>query len=311
MACRAARTRFRLGVLRQAGGAPARGAARGRRPVETPHRVGLAGGAGSRGDGPDFDRSVLAGRGPPRGGELRDCVRGSSRSGVARPPRVGARGLRRLGALREPQGWYYDTRIELSRLTAHLALAEALAPGQAPTRAGRVARIALDTVAGRRVAAIGQLDAAEAEAWTAVGRSWLRALRIWNTRDWRLAGRQPSEVERAATARALTVGVSGLRALASLGESPREVADWGRHILGGGLNQVGTGNALARGVVRRPLRRTGTRLAGRAARRERGGLSPLSPPARRLAAYAGPASVSLRSRTTTARWSLHTSQYNV
>lgn len=147
-------------------------------------------------------------------------------------------------ALREPQGWYFDVRDELSRVTAHLALAEALAAGAAPTRAGRVARVIVETLAGRQVDATARLDALELEPGPEPVRSWLRALRIRNTRDWRLAGPRPTDVERSATLRELAMAVSDLKALAFLGDAPSAVTDWGRHLLAGSGNQVAAGNAL-------------------------------------------------------------------
>lgn len=147
-------------------------------------------------------------------------------------------------ALREQQGWFYDPRVEAARLAAHLALARSLAPRAEPTRAGVIARIVLETIAVRQRDALARIDAAEALDWDEVGRSWLRALRMENTRDWRLAGPEPTEFETGALVRALRLSVSGIKALHSLGDAPRPITDWGRHILVGHVGEVGTGNAL-------------------------------------------------------------------
>ncbi len=100
-------------------------------------------------------------------------------------------------ALSECSGEFYDVRIPLCRISAHLTLARALPPKQTGVP-GRLADVMLDTLMNRQVAALDKLKQPEfAHAQLA---AWVRILKAWNTHDYRdLSGRQPiTDLERVA-----------------------------------------------------------------------------------------------------------------
>ena len=90
-------------------------------------------------------------------------------------------------ALRDCAGISTDARPALTRMTAHLAFARALPGGRGPGLAGRYAEVVLATLAGRQRDALGRVNALAADTTTPAERAWLRALRLRNTRDWRIA----------------------------------------------------------------------------------------------------------------------------
>jgi hypothetical protein len=100
-------------------------------------------------------------------------------------------------SLREASGTFSDVRRSLGRMTAHLALADALRGTSTRSLQGRLAEAALLVLAGRQRDAVAVVDELEAgaEAPTA---AWIRVLRMRMTRDWRAAARvtSPSAMER-------------------------------------------------------------------------------------------------------------------
>ena len=89
-------------------------------------------------------------------------------------------------ALREASRFFYDPRLALCRVAAHLAVARALRGGaEAASPAGRLADIIVQVVAGRAGPAMKQLEAFERTNASPVAQAWARALRRRATHDWR------------------------------------------------------------------------------------------------------------------------------
>ena len=133
-------------------------------------------------------------------------------------------------ALREAAGRFDDIRRELCRITAHLAVARALAPGDAgPAR--RLAEAALHALCGRQTPALTTLTALEPE--TAAGiPAWVRALRLRTSGDWRPANEQPTLFEQLEIFHARGKSVDGTFALQWLKDrKPAPVHDWRRIML--------------------------------------------------------------------------------
>jgi hypothetical protein len=87
--------------------------------------------------------------------------------------------------LRESAGGLSDTRWVLNRMTAHLAVAQALRNGQsAASMDGQLAHAALLALSNRQRTALNALDAITPKTVPAL--AWQRALRIRITEDWRL-----------------------------------------------------------------------------------------------------------------------------
>ena len=93
---------------------------------------------------------------------------------------LGAFSLRETGA-----HFFYDVRHQLSRMSAHLALARALRAGAPPSVDGQLARALLLTLAGRTADAVKLLDSLEPPANSPTS-AWSRAIRVRATHDWRL-----------------------------------------------------------------------------------------------------------------------------
>jgi hypothetical protein len=96
-------------------------------------------------------------------------------------------------ALREAAGIFSDTRRLLSRMTAHLAVADALRSQAQPPKAtveNRQVRMLADvvqlTLIGRQRTALNRLQALGTIGDDLDLQAWDRALRIRNTSDWRL-----------------------------------------------------------------------------------------------------------------------------
>lgn len=107
-------------------------------------------------------------------------------------------------ALREGAGMYTDARPALSRMTAHLAIARAVAPTHQPSPAGRLADALLLVEVGREVDALAALAPLDAASQPAAMRAWARALRVRATGDWRrvTSPLKSTPLERAAYAKA-------------------------------------------------------------------------------------------------------------
>ena len=137
-----------------------------------------------------------------------------------------------LGAfsLRDAAGCFTDTRPALCRMTAHLAVREALS--DEPGLSGRYAEALLLTLAGRETEALAKLDGLAATSGPSrVQRAWIRALRQRNTGDWRTTVDQGSLTlletleEFRATASRLDDGLA-VRRLDT--RHPPSVSDWSR-----------------------------------------------------------------------------------
>jgi hypothetical protein len=88
-------------------------------------------------------------------------------------------------ALRESAGGLSDTRWALNRMTAHLAVAQALRNGQsAASIDGQLAYATLLALANRQRTAAAALDAITSK--TVAAQAWQRAVRIRVTADWRM-----------------------------------------------------------------------------------------------------------------------------
>jgi hypothetical protein len=87
--------------------------------------------------------------------------------------------------LRESAGGMSDTRWALNRMTAHLAVAQALRNGQSkPSVDGQLASAALSALVDRQRTAVASLDAMTPA--TPAHAAWQRALRMRVTEDWRV-----------------------------------------------------------------------------------------------------------------------------
>ena len=87
-------------------------------------------------------------------------------------------------ALRESAEGMSDTRWALNRMTAHLAMAEALRNGEPRSVDGQLAAAALFALTDRQKTAMAALDGIDAS--TAEATAWQRALRIRVTENWQL-----------------------------------------------------------------------------------------------------------------------------
>jgi tetratricopeptide (TPR) repeat protein len=156
-----------------------------------------------------------------------------------RDPAAHERAALLLGAfvLRMQAGYYTDSRPGLCRMTAHLALAEALRGSATPGLAGRFDEVLLLTHVGRQRDALSRLDALEAAARTRTERAWVRALRLGNTLDWRIARdvKGLSLLERLQEFLALSFSLDDLQAVDWLDKQGRlePIADWARIATGG------------------------------------------------------------------------------
>jgi len=151
-------------------------------------------------------------------------------------------------ALRDCAGSSTDIRPALARITAHLALARALPGGQEPGLAGRYAEAVLVTLVGRERDALARLDSLAAGAKSPAQKAWLRALRLRNTGDWRIARdeKQLTLLETLEEFRALVLGQDDDAALDWLDpRKPRPIPDWGRLALSYEFRSMGTSNRFA------------------------------------------------------------------
>lgn len=152
-------------------------------------------------------------------------------------------------ALRERAERSTDTRPALTRMTAHLAFARALRSGADPDLAGRYAETLLLTLVGRERDALARVDAlATSPRAGPAEKAWLRALRLRNTGDWRIARNEKrlTLLERLEEFRALVDGQDDLPALAWLDQGrPEPIPDWGLIALSGRGYSVETGNRFA------------------------------------------------------------------
>lgn len=161
-----------------------------------------------------------------------------------------------------------DTRPALTRITAHLALARALRGGAEPGLAGRFAEAALVTLVGRDRDARARLEALAAGAPSPAERAWLRALRLRNTADFRIARdeKRLTPLETLEEFRALVHSFNDEAALDWLDTRALAPApEWGRIALDARAPTVGTHNRYAQLTLALDLAQTAdviTRLRG-------------------------------------------------
>lgn len=140
-------------------------------------------------------------------------------------------------AFREAAAGNTDSRHEMVRITAHLAMAQALR-GSAPEPASaRLAHLTLLMLAGRMADVVARLDALPATA-DAGEVTWRRALRMRATGDWRAYAWKDaaSLLEKLAWARAYRRAIDSDRWYTLVGTLPEDeqaLPDWGRITLQG------------------------------------------------------------------------------
>jgi tetratricopeptide (TPR) repeat protein len=143
-------------------------------------------------------------------------------------------------ALRHADAYFYDIRIELSRITAHLAIARALDKNVGPS--GELAEAILSTLCGRQTAALEILQRLDRQRDTTAGLPleantiWNRALTMRVTGDYRPLD-QPehaSLLDRLEYVRALRYSVNSAAAAHFLLRFPAErLAEWSNVLLAG------------------------------------------------------------------------------
>lgn len=131
-------------------------------------------------------------------------------------------------AMREAAEGLSDTRWALNRITAHLAMAQALRNGEPASVDGQLASAALLALTDRQKTAIAALD--EFTPATPEAAAWQRALRMRVTQDWKMLD-EPATATRLEKleyfrARRATVRVLASQDLEDIGEPI--VADFGR-----------------------------------------------------------------------------------
>lgn len=135
-------------------------------------------------------------------------------------------------AFREAAGAFSDIRPALGRMTAHLALAQALQTK--PSACGQLATALQLTLVNRQTEALDHVAKLPPDL-----KAWQMALRIRNTGDWRLlkSPRQATLLEQLAYVRSLLMGddanllVEFLEARPPMA-APADVPDWARLALG-------------------------------------------------------------------------------
>ncbi|MCC7180854.1 MAG: hypothetical protein IT177_20915 [Acidobacteria bacterium] len=158
-------------------------------------------------------------------------------------------------ALRESTDLFGDARPALSRMAAHLAVAQALRGQGQETLDGSLARVILSVLVGHQRAALAALDTLAPRLVTAADRAWDRALRLRITGNWRapLNVETATLVERLEQARALRSRVGSQALLDSLEPLAREdVTDWARIALSDRFT-VSTGWRFTEDVIEREL----------------------------------------------------------
>jgi hypothetical protein len=155
-------------------------------------------------------------------------------------------------AWRENAGYFSDSRRLLCKATAHLALALAVdnLSHRQPDWNEQVADAALRVLAGRETDALMHIDALSPRADTpAEAKTWLTALRLWSTGDWRQASVDESSplLMKIAWFQILCADLTDLDAtsrLDHLGDPPK-VPDWGRALMNRHALSVETENRFA------------------------------------------------------------------
>lgn len=155
-------------------------------------------------------------------------------------------------ALREAAGDFTDIRHLLSRMSAHLAVAQAIRRQGRLGPDGRVAEVLLTTLVERQTEALESLARMKEQLGTTTAeKAWINALRMRNSGDWRLLT-EPAKatlLERVEYFRAMTMADSASRALQALPiRSLEAVPDWGRAALGSAFS-VEEGHLFAKSAL--------------------------------------------------------------
>ena len=157
-------------------------------------------------------------------------------------------------ALREGPSFGGDVRPFLSKMTAHLAMAQAIST--TPTPSGRVAQVLQLALVERQRDVIDRLKKWESTSPSSLERSWILALRIRATGDWRVLQhpKDASLLERLEYARALELRRGPTALLDFLDDShPEDIADWTR-IAENRSPTVESANRFSEDAVRGELR---------------------------------------------------------
>jgi tetratricopeptide (TPR) repeat protein len=148
--------------------------------------------------------------------------------------------------LREAAKAFNDPRRLISRMSAHLAVADALGISRENTTR-RMADIVLLTVVGRQRSALDTMDALAGGAGPPV-QSWIRALRTRNTFDWRIVPdlNRATLLEQLQVVRAADASLGDPRTLDFIETivARADVPDWGRIVMQGNPG-VEAGNRFA------------------------------------------------------------------
>ncbi len=137
-------------------------------------------------------------------------------------------------ALREAATVFSDPRRLISRMTAHLALADALGVA-ADNETRRLSETVLYTLVGRQRTALDRLSELDSTGSSAVLHAWGRALRLRNTGDWRLVSNpnRASLLEQIELVRAAQYSLGDPRTLDFIDaiHNRAETADWARIVM--------------------------------------------------------------------------------
>jgi hypothetical protein len=159
-------------------------------------------------------------------------------------------------ALREAAKSFNDPRRLISRMTAHLAMADALGvPADNGPR--RLSEIVLFTLVGRERTALDRMNALDPSGSNGPLQSWIRALRMRNTSDWRIL-HDPDHatlLEQLEVVRAAEASLGDPRTLDFIEaiHDPADVPDWARIVMEGNPG-VDAGNRFADSAVALELR---------------------------------------------------------
>ncbi len=150
-------------------------------------------------------------------------------------------------ALREAATVFYDPRRLISRMTAHLAVADAMgASMDSETR--RLSEIVLYTAVGRQRTALERLATLDPAGSNPTLQSWARALRMRNTGDWRMV-QDPNRatlLEQIQLVRAAQYSLGESRTLDFINSihNIAAIPDWGRIVMQENRN-VAAGNRFS------------------------------------------------------------------
>ncbi len=149
-------------------------------------------------------------------------------------------------ALKECAACFTDVRPMLNRTSAHLTLAKALNSDGSLTNDGKLAEIVLNCLGGREAQAVSLIETMEKTTKDPATLSWLRAMRIRATHDYRIADKENgTALEKIEYFRALTADI-GADALTDYlkARKVRLTMDWLR-IGYRGINSVQAGHIYA------------------------------------------------------------------